>query len=113
MRKLSSKSVIVSIFFLALIVALPLSTLARVRHSEALPANAEGDVKLPENLRMQVELLSSITTKDNKEGDKFTSRVLAPEQYKGAIWKVILPRSNPPRMQVRLLSCRWRLTLSH
>jgi hypothetical protein len=52
-------------------------------------------VKLPENLRMQVELLSSMNTKDNKEGDKFTARVIAPDQYKDAIVEGHIAKLKP------------------
>ena len=52
-------------------------------------------VKLPQNLRMQVELLSSINTKDNKEGDKFTARVIAPEQYRDAIVEGHIAKLKP------------------
>jgi len=55
------------------------------------------DVKLPENLRMQVELLSSINTKDNKEGDKFTARVIAPEQYRDAIVEGHIAKLKPAK----------------
>lgn len=56
----------------------------------ALPTHAlgEGDsdeVLVPKNVTFALELLSPISTKTNKKGDKFECKVISPMQYAGAV----------------------------
>jgi hypothetical protein len=56
----------------------------------ALPAQAFGkddsdEVLVPKDTTFALELLSPISTKTNKKGDKFECKVLSPVQYAGAI----------------------------
>lgn len=40
--------------------------------------------RIPEDLPMRVELLSTLSTRENREGDKFTARVIEPEEFREA-----------------------------
>lgn len=40
--------------------------------------------RIPDDTVMRIELLTSLSTRDNREGDTFTARVIEPEEYKGA-----------------------------
>jgi hypothetical protein len=52
----------------------------------ALPARSqEVTTLIPKNLKLSLELLSSLSTKTNHKGDKFSCKVLAPAELSGAI----------------------------
>ncbi|HZS44900.1 MAG TPA: hypothetical protein VFC63_07330 [Blastocatellia bacterium] len=93
MRRLSLHSVIISLC-LGLLLSLTLSAKQQGQGGDGQAAN-QPPVKLPENLRMRVELLSSITTKDNKEGDKFTAHVMEPNDFKDAIVEGHIAKIKP------------------
>jgi len=93
MRKLSLQSVVIGLC-MGLLLSL---TLAAHQQDNASGGQTptQPPVKMPENLRMRVELLSSVNTKDNKEGDKFTSNVLEPEQFRDAIIEGHIAKIKP------------------
>lgn len=56
------------------------------RDSEQAVSRRDEQVRsrIPEDLPMRVELLSTLSTRENREGDKFTARVIEPEEFRGA-----------------------------
>jgi outer membrane lipoprotein SlyB len=74
----------------------PVAATTRPRSTDASPARAAEDrqedrrssraqVTVPDGVQMKIRLTSQISTKTNKEGDKFTAIVLDPSDYADAV----------------------------
>jgi outer membrane lipoprotein SlyB len=53
--------------------------------SSSSPSSGRGSIVVPDGIEMKIRLGSQISTKTNREGDKFTATVLDPSDYSEAI----------------------------
>lgn len=70
------KSLRVCVTLMCLILALP---------AQAFGEDSSDEVLVPKDTTFALELLSPMSTKTNKKGDKFECKVLSPVEYAGAI----------------------------